>query len=98
MAPAMSYVGEKPVDEIELHVYLGDGSFTLFDDDGVTTKYLQGEYAAVPVQVSKNQVKVGKLEGNYTSKIKTIIIVAHMDGTAKEVARVPFGDEAYLNI
>lgn len=98
MAPAMSYVGEKPVDEIELHVYPGDGSFTLFDDDGVTTKYLQGEYAAVPVQVSRNQVKVGKPEGNYTSEIKTIIIVAHMDGTAKEVARVPFGDEAYLNI
>ena len=44
--PKMDYVGQVPLDNIGLLVYPGsDSSFTLFEDDGVSLSYLNGERA-----------------------------------------------------
>jgi len=48
--PDMDYVGQKPVDTISLHVYPdGESSFTLYEDDGITYNYLEGDVAATAI-------------------------------------------------
>ncbi|SNX54842.1 glycoside hydrolase family 31 protein [Thermoanaerobacterium sp. RBIITD] len=43
--PAMNYVGEKIVDTLTLDIYLGeDSEYCLYEDDGISKKYLEGEY------------------------------------------------------
>lgn len=48
MQPAMEYVGEKPIDEMTLDVYpltySGESHFVLYEDDGETTDYQNGDY------------------------------------------------------
>ncbi|MBN2613146.1 MAG: DUF4968 domain-containing protein [Bacteroidales bacterium] len=45
MQPDMNYIGEKDLSTIILDIFPGDGSFTLYDDDGVSHDYLNGKYA-----------------------------------------------------
>lgn len=45
--PVMNYVGEKPIEEITLHVYPGQGSFCYYEDDGVSNGYLNGAYKKI---------------------------------------------------
>lgn len=47
----MDYVGQKPVDTIELHVYPeGNSSFILYEDDGITYRYQEGELTATEIK------------------------------------------------
>ncbi|MEN6357385.1 MAG: TIM-barrel domain-containing protein [Armatimonadota bacterium] len=98
MAQAMRFVGEKPVDEIELHVYPGNGSITIYDDDGVTTNYQRGEYISVPICMTESRVEIGEARGDYTSECKTIRVIVHKNGNSNEVDRVPFGKRSVVNI
>jgi len=51
--PEMAYVGQKPVDALGLHVYPhGDSSFNLYEDDGETHQYLEGDVAATAINCS----------------------------------------------
>jgi len=47
MAPVMQFHDESPLDLLEIHYYpSGEPTqFTLYEDDGVSTAYLKGEYA-----------------------------------------------------
>ncbi len=48
LGPEMQYVGERPWDNIELHVYPGtDGTFTLYEDEGDGYNYEQGAYSTI---------------------------------------------------
>jgi len=94
MGPVMQYVAEKPVDEIELHIYPGEGSFTFYDDDGVTTHYLEGDFVEIPIEVAPGFVKVHRPEGEYRSTIGTFAVKIH--GAASGVVRIPFGEEAII--
>jgi alpha-glucosidase (family GH31 glycosyl hydrolase) len=49
--PDMDYVGQKPVDTIDLHVYPEEGtsSFTLYEDDGISYDYLAGSVAVTEI-------------------------------------------------
>jgi len=70
MWPVMDYVGQRPVDRITLDVYPGaPGQFTLYEDDGGTYAFEQGEVAEtrltcrpIPRGV---EVHVGKRAGSY---------------------------------
>jgi hypothetical protein len=55
--PGMAYVGEKVVDTLTLEIYPGNGSFTLYDDDGRTTNYQNGEQVLTVMQLSQ----IGKM-------------------------------------
>ncbi len=49
--PEMQHVGQRPVDEITLDVYPhGDSSFTLYEDDGESYAYLEGEVATTLIE------------------------------------------------
>jgi alpha-glucosidase len=42
--PVMQYVGERPVDELRLRVYVGDGESAFYEDAGEGLAYQQGDY------------------------------------------------------
>jgi alpha-D-xyloside xylohydrolase len=46
--PDIQYTGEKPADPLTVYVYAGaDGSFTLYEDEGVNYNYEQGAFSEV---------------------------------------------------
>jgi len=50
LAPVQQYVGEKPNSPLELRIYPGaDGHFTLYDDDGLTYRYEQGQRSTINI-------------------------------------------------
>lgn len=53
MAPPMNYVGEKPIDTLTLHIYCGQERYvySLYEDDGVSNKYKEGEYSITNFEV-----------------------------------------------
>jgi alpha-D-xyloside xylohydrolase len=66
--PAVQWTGEQPDGEIVLHVFTGaDGSFSLYEDDGVSPGYKKGEFARVPVQwdEASGTLTIGAREGGY---------------------------------
>jgi hypothetical protein len=52
----MDYVGEKSVERIGMHVYPhGDNSFTLYEDDGTTFLYEEGNVAETRIECRTQQ-------------------------------------------
>lgn len=81
MWPSMSCVAERRVDQLYLHVYAGDGSFTLYEDDGETLEYERGVYASTRLSVAQAggglTIDVGRREGEYDPKRDYLIVVLH---------------------
>ena len=49
MGPLLQSSGEKPADPIELRIYPGaNANFTLYEDEGDSYRYEQGDYATIP--------------------------------------------------
>ncbi|WP_158606879.1 TIM-barrel domain-containing protein [Paenibacillus ginsengarvi] len=50
MWPDMEHAGQRPTDRMELHLYPGsDRTYSLYEDDGETLGYLQGESAVTDI-------------------------------------------------
>ena len=84
MWPPMSYVGERKPDPLYLHVYPGDGSFALYEDDGETLDYTKGVYALTRFQVSERDgeltLRKSPREGGYEPGREFVIVVLHGAG------------------
>ena len=68
LGPVVQHTGERPDAPYEIRVYPGaDGRFTLYDDDGETYRYEQGEYATVALawDDAHRTLRIGKREGAY---------------------------------
>ena len=70
MQPNMEYIDEKPVDPLTLKIYPEkESSFELYQDDGWTMDYKEGEYAITQINCKENgdkvKVKVSSPEGDY---------------------------------
>jgi hypothetical protein len=70
MWPDMNYVGQKPVDVLDLHIYPdGDTSFTLYEDDGESFNYLEGAVAVTKITSSaatnEVSISIGPRTGSY---------------------------------
>jgi alpha-D-xyloside xylohydrolase len=66
--PELHYIGEKPADPITLCVYAGaDGTFTLYEDDGVTYGYERGEFTRIPLHWddATKTLTIGKRQGKF---------------------------------
>ncbi|MFC3549485.1 TIM-barrel domain-containing protein [Lysobacter cavernae] len=62
MYPTMLYDGEKPLDELTLDLYpQGESHYTLYEDDGGTRRYAQGEFSeqAITMQAPDMPSKAG---------------------------------------
>ena len=72
--PAIQYTGERPDAPITLEVYTGrSGHFTLYQDQGTTLGYLQGQYALIPFTYdqSTGTLTIGKRVGSYPGMART---------------------------
>jgi alpha-glucosidase len=59
MGPVMQYTSEKPVDPLTLDIYpQGSTSFSLFEDDGYSLAYEQGDYTTTAYHVAETQTAV----------------------------------------
>jgi alpha-glucosidase len=76
--PVMKYVDEKPVDAITLDVYPGPNTeFNLYEDDGKSLKYQQGEFATTKIAVNGNVITINKPNGKFTPPTHSWIIKLH---------------------
>ena len=73
MGPVLQYSGEKPSDPIELRVYPGaSGSFMIYEDDGETYGYEQGEYAVIPITWDEERgvLVIGDRRGGFSGMLE----------------------------
>src|SRR5512141_74981 len=66
--PELQYTTEKKPDPITLLVYAGaNGSFTLYEDDGLTYNYEKGQFAKTPIHWNDatQTLTIGKREGSF---------------------------------
>ncbi|MCD6361917.1 MAG: glycoside hydrolase family 31 protein [Armatimonadetes bacterium] len=71
MGPDMDYVGQRPEDELTVHVWAGpESSFTLYEDDGLTYEFERGAYRTTVISQRPTtgglQVNVAAPEGDFT--------------------------------
>jgi alpha-D-xyloside xylohydrolase len=65
--PAIQHTGNSSDSPVTLNVYTGaDGSFSLYEDDGVSRQYLKGKYSRIPVgwNDKTRTLAIGAREGN----------------------------------
>ena len=67
VGPSMNYIGENPVDPITFNVYpdnAGNASTTLYEDDGLTPSYKNGNFRRTTVTFRRGQSST-RTEGTY---------------------------------
>jgi alpha-glucosidase (family GH31 glycosyl hydrolase) len=84
MQPAMLYCDEKPVTEVTLDIFGGaNGTYTLYEDDGKSLEYKQGNYALTQINstwsAGKVAVQVLKPAGAFKPAFHTYRVKLHMD-------------------
>ncbi|MBP5513243.1 MAG: DUF5110 domain-containing protein [Bacteroidaceae bacterium] len=68
LAPVMQYAQESQWDDLEVIVYPGlDGSFTLYEDEGDSYRYEQGQYSTVPFKWNdkKRELTIAARKGQF---------------------------------
>lgn len=71
--PELQYTDEQPAREITLYVYGGqDGTFNLYEDEGVNYNYEQGSYATIPLLYNEasHSLIIGERKGNFPGMLK----------------------------
>ncbi len=64
----IQYIGEKPADPVTLWIYTGaDGTFTLYEDDGLTYGYEKGAFSEIPIHWNDaaRTLTIGKCTGSF---------------------------------
>ncbi|HEX2659291.1 MAG TPA: TIM-barrel domain-containing protein, partial [Polyangia bacterium] len=72
VGPELQYTGEKPADPITLYVYAGaNGSFDLYEDQGLTYDYEQGAFATIPLKWNDaaRTLTIGARNGSFTGML-----------------------------
>jgi len=73
VGPEIQYTDQKPADHVVLYVYKGrDGSFTLYEDEGINYNYEKGHYSAISFNYNqKNQtLTIGERKGDFKGMLK----------------------------
>jgi len=68
VGPEVQYAAEKPGGDITLFVFTGaNGSFDLYEDDGVSYGYEQGQFARIPIRYDAGSASlvIGARTGSY---------------------------------
>jgi alpha-D-xyloside xylohydrolase len=66
--PVIQHTGESSSEPLTLNVYTGaDGSFSVYEDDGVNRQYLNGKYSRIPLNWNEGAktLTIGAREGGY---------------------------------
>ena len=88
VGPKLQFTGEQPGGEIEVRVYRGaNGSFSLYEDEGDSYRYEQGQRATIPFawNESEQTLTIGARKGEFPGMIKArtfrVVFVAENHGT-----------------
>ena len=68
MGPEIQWTDENPAGDITLFVYEGaDGSFTLYEDEGINYNYEKGAYSCIPLEYddAASLLRIGERRGSY---------------------------------
>jgi alpha-D-xyloside xylohydrolase len=71
--PDIQYTAEKPADPLTLFVYTGtDGTFTLYEDEGVNNNYEGGAYTLIPFVYSEadRKLTIGARKGEFSGMLR----------------------------
>lgn len=71
--PDIQFTAEKPDDPIRLFIYTGlDGSFDLYEDEGINYHYEKGMYSWIPISYEEktSRVTIGEREGEFPGMLK----------------------------
>jgi alpha-glucosidase len=87
--PALRYADERPLDRLALDLYPGDGEFTLYEDDGHSYAYEQGEFCTTRYTLRRDGdmlvFSAAAREGAYVPPQRTIEVRVHgPDGWAAD--------------
>jgi alpha-glucosidase len=78
MQPVMQYVDERPIDELRLRVWSGDGEFTFYEDDGRSFEYRDGAWATTVYRVTmedeRTTLHIQARHGNWMPPARTVIV------------------------
>jgi alpha-glucosidase len=106
--PTMEYADAIAASYLDVHVWPGaDNTFTLFEDDGLTTNHLAGQRALTTLQVSGSAtqltVSAGARSGSYVPPARDWYVVAHAMSnltrvTAQGLELTRFGRRADLEL
>lgn len=87
MGPVLNYTDERPLDPLTLDLYPGDGTFTLYEDDGHTFAYEQGQFCitrftlhleeSAPAVPAVLTLTIGARSGAYQPPRRRMIIQVH---------------------
>jgi alpha-glucosidase len=79
--PDLHYTDEHTLDPLTLDLYPGDGEFTLYEDDGHSYDYEQGQFCTTSYtlrQTEKDLVfEIGVREGSYIPPARNLVINVH---------------------
>ena len=67
IGPAIQHTGNNSGSPVTLNIYTGaDGSFSLYEDDGLSREYRQGRYSRIPLKWNQRtkSLTIGAREGN----------------------------------
>lgn len=81
MGPVQNHANEFQPAWLDIHVWPGTNSFTLYEDDGETTNHQAGVFAETPVSVvgsaANLAVSFGERSGTYPTGPRAYYVVAH---------------------
>jgi len=93
LGPAMQHTGERPLDELMLEVYPGEGEFTLYEDDGLTDACERGDYCQTHYRLHRRagnlELEVWAREGSYQPPVRNVTVRFH--------GRVRLGEFSYTD-
>ena len=79
--PHMNYTGERPLDPLTLDLYPGNGSFTLYEDDGYSFQYEQGQFSTTAYTLRREEhrlvFEIGAREGAYLPPSRKLVLRVH---------------------
>jgi len=90
MGPIMQHTKEKPLDPLTLTIFPGNGNFNLWEDDGESMEYEQGEWARTPFAMSYTasalDVKIGPREGKFRVPDREIVARIRTDARPASIS------------
>ncbi len=90
--PEIQYTSEKAADPLTLFIYAGaDGTFTLYEDEGVNNNYLDGSYSLIPFtwNDADHTLKIGERQGEFPGMLRDRTINLMMVSEDKAVKLDP---------
>ena len=104
VGPDMQWSDEKPADILDVYVYKGaDGSFTLYEDEGLNYNYEKGLYAEIPFVYDESEgvLTIGERKGGFEGMLERRVfnVISVSDKCVSHPASVTYdGSKVTVNI